>query len=221
MSGRKCYVKSSLSLKGGRPYESWYDTGDGKWYKKFRHHGMMETTVEIDPMDLENFRRTDNPTLNRSCYWGQGCGVGDEIIGNRNLLNDTLNMARYNTPDTLIKNHLRCGWSMTAKAHPNLSQSEADHPEYFSVKPLGCSSPDNSLYRAIIFSPYGNVERSQDLILKAKRQGYDLIKPMYSNSALSFMKIVPTCRWLLVFQEEMTNSEFAAQLGYDISPILL
>ena len=139
-----------------------------------------------DNTDLQNSVKTQFPKLWEQFYWGNGSQADSVSIENRDLLYSVFSNSSFSGKQVLKKEKytirlidIHHNYSLfKGKFCGNLCPYElCDHSEYYNVGKT----------KIILFHPYyicpENVE-------KAVGNGFVEIKPMYSSSARSFMKIV-------------------------------
>mgnify|MGYP003656623374 FL=1 len=163
-----------------------------------------------DNTDPENCDKTSNPEFWSNFYWGGGCGASKKVCENRDLFLSVFSgvrKAKYFT--SLVANH----HNKQSLFPSDCSYGEIlDHSEYYDTKKIN----NKLLGKIIMFHPYYISDSNVELV---KDNGFLEIKPMYSSSARSFIKIVSSSHPNIKHKCSYTAAMMT--LNTDISPLLL
>ncbi len=186
-----------------------------------------------------NYERTSCPELWKQSCWGRQPYQGNpEVYLNREVLGcimckpngswrgGNIRLRLDGAHAGLERQHHFTGNIDGSMPHSNFY----DHSEFYRILPKESQNgkfvkDGKHLGRMMFFSPYMSQDNGDALIIKSKN--WVEVKPLYSSSCRTFMKIVLSSKkWSDINFNTSENSyitpvEAAKRLGYDITPLLL
>tara|TARA_R110002051_G_scaffold222419_1_gene286001 strand:- start:40 stop:612 length:573 start_codon:yes stop_codon:yes gene_type:complete len=183
-------------------------------------------------MSEQNYERTSCPELWKQSCWGRQPYQGNpEVYIHREVLGSLMckpngawrgeNIRLRATSKTagLEKYHCFTNRKDGSMPHSNFY----DHSEFYNI--LRFDGTHSHLGRMMWFSPYMSQDSGDALIIKSKN--WVEVKPLYSTSCRTFMKVVLSSKkWSDINFNTDENDyigtvEAAKRLGYDITPLIL